>query len=667
MERDWAVVKWAYMPHATVFIKDVLRHHKVAIFPAAVVLLVIILSILGISGSSSGVYDAYLGASRSHFVLGEPRTVRSDEWLVNTPFTVAQYNNSFPTYSADIGNGQDMSVVIDVPYKDWSTVFRPQNWSFFVMPFEMAFAFKWWFLAALLAIAVYAFVLLLYPRKIVLAALVSAFFLFSPFIQWWYQSITILTVAYGLLLLTTGIRLLRAQSWRTAATYAVLAVFLSICFALIMYPAFQITVALVIIGAFFAILYGKRELHLLWKHQSLILLAAIVIVALAVIGLFVWQHFEAIRTTLGTVYPGSRNVQSGGVDPYVLITWPLSYLLLRGSTANAFQTNQSEASSFMFVGIVILPFLIYQYISRRSSFSRIEQGLLVGATAVSALFAVRMFLPFGGELFSLLGLSKVPHMRLLIGLGITNLIILLVALGRKPAPPSSWKTLFSSKQLIVTGMLFILYLGMVLLTVSHFAIPSIGLKKAALIALIFAIPSSLVLRDEMWWRYAGLSGLVIISLASSALANPLYTGVAVNNNPLVSYIQTTEKGDSLYWAANNSPILSSLLVASGAETYGGVNTYPQLSIWSSAFPGQETIFNRYAHIRFVFDSSVTQPYLELIQNDSFSIHVSPCDPFIAKLNVGYIVSESPVVGQCLMLTKDAPFDQKHLYIYKESR
>lgn len=130
------------------------RVRPVLAFPLVIFVLVFLATALRISGTSVGVYDYVLDDDPSDgLALGQPRTVRSDEWAVNTPFTLSQTQNGFSMYDDNIGTGQDMAVVLDVPYADWSAVFRPQNMPFFILPSEFAFALKWWSLAALLLLA----------------------------------------------------------------------------------------------------------------------------------------------------------------------------------------------------------------------------------------------------------------------------------------------------------------------------------------------------------------------------------------------------------------------------------------------------------------------------------------------------------------------------------
>ena len=74
-----------------------------------------------------------------------------------------------------------MSMAIDVPYKDWSELFKPHNLVFFVLPFDNAFAFKWWVMSYLLLLSCYFFILALLPKKKFLAVTISLALLFSPF------------------------------------------------------------------------------------------------------------------------------------------------------------------------------------------------------------------------------------------------------------------------------------------------------------------------------------------------------------------------------------------------------------------------------------------------------------------------------------------------------
>ena len=648
-----------------IFVEKI-RRHPVWVFPALVIGTALVLSVLQISGTSAGLYDYMLGRNHSDQLFGEPRTVRSDEWIVVTPSVVAQYNESFPVHNPDVGSGQDMSIVLDAPYADWSMLFRPHNLVFFILPLGIAFALKWWALSAGIALAVYGLVLLLYPRRYLVAALLGGIMLFSPFIQWWYQSATILPIVYGLLGIISVVKLTESKDRKSTLIWFAVLSYITVCFALIMYPAFQLTVALVSLALTIAILRGRDTLHLLWRRRNLLLLSGAAVIAGAIVGLFLWQHHDAVQASLNTVYPGSRNISSGGFNVFQLVSWPLSYLLQSGANSMAFGNNQSEVSNFLLVGFVISPLLVYLSIRHKNTFSKLEKSLLYVSVGLAIIIAVRMFVPFGSELFSLVGLSKVPHSRLFIGLGLINLVLLVVALARstKKLPPKWWKALADRQQLVFFGVIIVIYATFVYATVRHFNPVGVGPFEAIAVVLGFSVPSTLLLSSYRQLRIVGLAGVLILGIGSTLLVNPLYRDVGVTNNEFSRYVAETERKDSYYWVANDSSILSAIMLASSAEVYGGVNTYPQTEVWEKYFPGTKDIYNRYAHIRFLFDSEVSGRSLSLIQSDSFFVHISPCDSMLQDLNIRYIVSEKPLTAACLGDNMGRTFDSKEIYIYK---
>ncbi len=639
---------------------------KVYIFPILTVTLLLILSLLHISGTSTGVYDYMFGEPNSNLLVGQPRTVRSDEWTVTTPFTISQATENYPVRDSDIGAGQDMSLVVDVPYGDWSTFFKPQNLMFFIAPLEFSFAFKWWFLAALLALSVYAFVLLLYPKRYLMASLLAVLFVFNPFIQWWYQAITLLPIAYGLLITVLVIKVLRENKLKRSLLYSLLLTYLLICFSLLMYPAFQISVLLVLLVTTIVILYSNKQLYLLIKKRNLWLIAGVLLTTALLVGAFLYQHLDTIKATLSTLYPGARSITSGGFNPIKLITWPFSYLLLHNETANIFNNNQSEISNFMLFGFASLPIFALLWIrDKDKAFTKLERSLLICLIVVAVIIFCRMFIPIGDPIYNLLGLSKVPHVRLFIALGLINLIFIIIAMGRKHKTLRTYSQILDRYHMIVFGIYLISFDLLIAYLKHHFVLSTVGIFEATAVSILLAVAMTLLLSNYSRPRYIGLMLLCLFSLFSAGLANPLYRGLSLPTNPLVEYIQKQEKHDSNYWISNDQPYLSSAILSSGAELYGGVNTYPQLSVWEKYFPNDEYVYNRYAHIRFKIDQSSERASLSLLQADSFRITLSSCDPLLKELSIGYIVSDIDLGDNldCYPAKYSSKFNKKPLFIY----
>ncbi len=86
-------------------------------YPTLLAIPLIILVILGISGSSIGIYNGYFNGTTTKdqsLIVGAPRSIRSDEWIVTTQLTIAQSKNNFERINKNIGDGTDMSVIGDV-------------------------------------------------------------------------------------------------------------------------------------------------------------------------------------------------------------------------------------------------------------------------------------------------------------------------------------------------------------------------------------------------------------------------------------------------------------------------------------------------------------------------------------------------------------------------
>lgn len=635
--------------------------HPVFIFPAIVVILVLIATALRISGTSVGVYDYVLDDQPGDGLLvGQPRTVRSDEWAVNTPFVLSQIENGFASFDDNIGSGQNMTVVLDVPYADWSVLFRPQNIPFFVLPAEFAFALKWWSLAALLLISVYLFVLLIYPKKYLMASLISAGFFLSPFIQWWYQSITLLPIAYSLLTVVMAYRLTVSDNLRIKLTYAALLTYVLCCFVLVMYPAFQISAALVAAAIFLAVLAGREQFRMLWHRQNVLIYAGILLAVGLVVGAFILQNREVISAIQSTVYPGSRDVSSGGFDPWMIALWPLSYLLLDDGPLTVFGNNQSEVSGFLLFGLTSL--LLVALSRGLASFTRLEKLLIAAIAVVGALVAARLFLPFGSELFALVGMNKVPLVRLVLAIGLINLVALIIVAGResKSTTARSW---WRDRSVYTAPIILLASVFGIWLIDRHFILTSVGFKEVVAVATLLSIVIIALIHSNRVVRTIGLGGIVLIGAATSALANPLYVGLPAMDNPFSRAVSAIEKDDQAYWASDDNPVLSSLLVSSGAEVIGGVNTYPQ-SWWQQEFPNQNDTYNRYAHIRFDFSVQSDKPELSLIQSDSFRVNLNSCDPLVNKLDIRYIVSDRTARLDCFEPIETVQSGQKTITIFE---
>lgn len=636
------------------------------LFPVIVVAITIILSILGISGSSIGMYSHYFDQNLPDQSLlhGNPNPVRSDEWLVDSQMLLAQHEANYPYINTNIGEGQNMSLITDVPYKEWSILFKPQNWIFFAAPFDFSFAFKWWSVAAFLIIIVYLLVLELLPNRRGIAILLSLSFYLSPFIQWWLTPSIVLILGYSLTILLLLLKIhQKVHSRGMYIFYSALLAYILICFALRLYPPFQIPCALVLATIYISILLRhRREKPLLITPLLYVLSSSVV--ALGIIALFILTRLDAIRTILGTAYPGARVIESGGVSIVHIMSNFISPLLQQSQELISLYTdNQSESSNFAFpfIGIVLISLAVLFVHYKNTRKIKIEIALLLG---LFALFVARMSIPLGSSFYKFILLGSVPNLRLFIGLGVISLLLLVFnikyLLDSKNDFSLNMKwglTLTSS--LIYSGLLF-----------------SIIKRSPGFIPTTYLAIAMLAAYTSMTWLIVNkkfiiaLITLLLFSILSVIYIHPLYRSVDIlQKNPLSLEIRKhTAQDPSAKWIVSGSIQLENFAYINGAPSLSGVFILPQVNLFQQVNPSvNPSVYNRYAHVQFDIDEKYTTDTIDLIQADSFVIKASPCSSFLQKNHVHYIISTSDIKSRCVQQiykfnTKKT--DPSSLYIFK---
>src|SRR5690349_16352946 len=100
--------------------------HSLLAVPIAAALIIVVLGLLRVSGSSIALHDE---SKSSPELIGQPRQARSDEFAVRTPLVVRQSRLGFPA-ETDMGIGEhDTGVLSDLPVKAISTIIKPHAWA----------------------------------------------------------------------------------------------------------------------------------------------------------------------------------------------------------------------------------------------------------------------------------------------------------------------------------------------------------------------------------------------------------------------------------------------------------------------------------------------------------------------------------------------------------
>ncbi|MFC8296500.1 hypothetical protein [Micromonospora orduensis] len=641
------------------------------LFPALLAVLLTLLTVLQISGSSIGVYQSMLYGSQpdANLLANEPQPIRSDEWIVNTQLAIAQDAAGYPRINPNIGQGADVSLVLDVPYKDWSAAFRPHNLAFLVLPFDHAFAFKWWVMAVLLILSGYFFVLVLMPGQRWLAAGLSLTLLFSPFVQWWYQYITVGPLYYALFIATVFVLMLRSTRLLATVAWAALLAYLLTCFALVLYPPFQIPCALALAAFCVGHLVERVAVPRGPLLRQLGLVAASMVVAGILVGLFVVTRLDAINAVLNTAYPGQRLTRSGGFDLAHLFSGHTSLGLESSRTAAQYTipdkglTNQSESSNFLLVlPYLTVPCLYLLYLSHRSRRVVDWPLLLVNLAFLGAL--AWLFVSHLDAWGRLLFLDRVPHTRLLIGIGLLNFIglALFVRLLRDKRSALPARTVVIGYTLAVLLLQALLSLHVVRAFPGFLDLGGFVLSLVPVPLVVY-----LTLRRRFTWA---TSVLLAFSVAMTAVIHPLYRGTAIlTQTPLSRSIRAIAADDpDARWAAEVG-IVQNFAAMNGAPSLSGVFAYPQSQLWRAAAvqDQQEYVVNRYAHVWFTFDRNpavmVTTTFT-LTAADHFLVNTEPCGPFLRQNRVTYLVTGTEINESCLKLRATIRYPAATFLIYE---
>lgn len=650
-----------------------LKTHSRYIYPTLLFCALLIFTLLKISGTSIGSYnDIFYGdeSKDSSLIQGEPRQIRSDEWLVITQTIIAQKEAGFPRVNHNFNNGQDMSLISDAPYLEWSAIFKPQNFSFFLMPLENAFAFKWCFLFLLLALAAYYLSLKLVPGKVAFAVAVSLIAACSPFIFWWYQSTTILTFAYGLFILLLGINLIdksplslfrKKLSVRTATLVRTAALsYVLIAFALLLYPPFQIPIALV--TGFFLFGYlinasrgrGKSKKYIL----SLIIpfLCAVAVTG-TVCATFIATRADVVHTISNTAYPGKRSVPSGGYNINSLLVTYLQPQIVNDNNQDDYYSNQSEVSNFLLLPLFFVIPLFYAlahiYIKKKQ-----VDWIIVGLLTSTLLLLAHLFIPFASPLLKVFFLNLVPIERAIIGLGFVAIIIIIyltrlyssdIKLTRK----TTWGVIIYS----------LLFLGISIASGLYVRelYPELIVSRKILILYALIVYSSMLLILINKGRIGAIV-IALFSIYSVYQIHPLYQGLGpIYHSNVSAAIKEISKPDDV-WGVAEDMRFENLPQISNRKAVTGVAFYPDLKFWGKhSESNDQSIYNRYAHI--VLDKKTTQPIL-LVQKDVFVVSTSCNRSLVDQLD--FILSTSVIEDSCLKLEKKISYPEETFFIYRVS-
>ena len=573
------------------------------------VLIIAVCVIFQIHGSS--INELNIFGINHNLIAGISRSIRSDEYLVNTMFAFSQYHNGFG-YFSDIVRAAptDMFIIYGQAVLDIAVIFRPFNIGYLFLNQGMGLSFFWVSRFVVLTLVSFEMGMLLTNKNKILSLSYAILVILSPLVQWWFAINGLVEqLIFGQLGVVLINFYMNTIDYRKRILSALLMIICIGGFLVVFYPSWQIPFAYVFIKNRNNFSYDKKDLLIIFT--SLIILGLLMLHILN-------NSLDTIKIIMNTAYPGGERFNGCGywnnLFNYIAsIFFPLTDVNILLNTVEL-----SVFNDFFPVPIILsLIVLIGQ---------KTKDKLLVGLLVLYFIYILFYFIPLPDPIISLTLRDHVKTSRLFCVISFIGVLLLIRSLA-------SLKEIKSQK-LIIMGST-VLSIIVVYLSTFWFHDYYHALMIIALI-IIYAITfSSIFTAHSEKGKIIFLICVISILFTAGALVNPIDRGtdVILENDYIHEVESIVHQDPNAKWLVNNMPI--NYLIVAGAKTINSVNVYPDLDKWHIIDPNSqyEEVYNRYAHITVDIQNQ-TNTTFNLISGDLFLINLNVND--IEKLNISYI-------------------------------
>lgn len=596
---------------------------------AAILLLA---TLFKLSGSSIGMWNNFVKNDNAKAPLfGEARAIRSDEYAVFTPLTLAQsfarpawpYFNDIPRDAPT-----DMFSVYAQPVRHPLVAFRPFLAGFVLFGFQRGLAFFWVSRWLALLLAAYGLLKLVTGGNKPLAGAGAALVLFAPVVQWW-GAINALAemLIFGSLFVICLDRFMTGQTLRERWLPVAGMAYSGVAYAMTIYPAAMVPLAY----AFAALSLwticrrarGGRADAATWAFAFFAALAAA-----ACLGWYLHLSGDAFRITAETAYPGHR-LHCGGKGLYCLgLSW--GNLFFPWTSSEIEKSNSFELA--MFLDFFPLGIALAAYLFLRRGVRDLLSALLAAVSLLLAVYCIAG-LPRWAAGASMLSRSTPP--RAFVAFGFAQLLLLARSAALlRPA--------ISVKRAILAAAAY----AAAAIWLSRFSYSAyLGWQRLATVGGLAAISALLLLRFTAWPKTAAMF-LTALAVSAGAFVNPIQRGDAgVLSSDLATQIRRIVENDGGTWlVVGEVQPLSQYPLLLGAPTINAGNCYPVLERWKAIDPEEENknVWNRYCNSMRVELKPDGDVSFRLLYTDSFQVD-APMS-LLRSWNVRWVLSRRNLKG-----------------------
>jgi hypothetical protein len=570
------------------------------------------------------------GSAPDEILLGEWRSIRSDDFRVSIPLALSQaaHDPPFPVENRLIGLGQNAFVPIEAPVAHPLILFRPTVWGFFLGN-DVGIAWMWWSRIFGLGVVWYFVFKVLTEGRRGLSLAGAATLVAAPFFAFWSYNAGPHTAATGAAFLAT-VSLLRAERRRAILASGAALAAAGGWFVLAVYPPYQITLAWLYVALVVGVLLRERERLPLRRDVAAraLALAGAGLFVVAVLAAFLWEAGDAIAALQRTIYPGRRLIASGARPLWQLLNANFASGLWAESWGSLY--NICEAASFWFIAPPLVVFAGFRAARRKAPLD----VLFVAVLVYVVMFTLYAAGPFPVWLSKVMGLDLVPAKRVVIGLGLADTLLVLRFLATT-APAVGGERIHAG--VIAAGWALALGIASIPLAQAFD-----GARPPVLYGLAIANGSLAWIAMVSTRRTIAAWLLAAASLGSSLWFNPLVVGGSefLTENALSRRIVEIDRneGGHTTWAAFGGDEIADLFRVLGVRSVNGLQSLPQRDLWRRIDPveSRTRIYGRYAHVMFRA-ARVADPVFTLVADDVVLVDIDPATPALRALGVTHLL------------------------------
>jgi hypothetical protein len=611
-----------------------------------------------IHGSAIGVWKDVLPDDLPSGVLfSTPKSVRADEWMGWTPSILSQalHRPPFPVENPNVGAGKS-PLLMSLPVRHYSALFRPQLYGFFVFNLERAFAFYWNVKTFALFLSFFLLLRVLTANQFWLSLFGASWLLFSAYIQWWFSCPPMLPemLASWAITIVCVIKLFQTEHRWVRFLLLPVCVIAAVNFALCFYPPFQIPLLYLGVALLAGWFWQNRNAHLKWRAGFISVAVGSLIIG-GVLTAYIIECKPTLDVVAHTAYPGARRAHGGELALKDTFNGVLGFFNSSENHYLATRGNPCEASNFYPLWVLALAAAGIG-LARDWRNRRVEIAILF----CLALFTLYTFSPSPVWLCRLTLFNYVTEPRALLASGIAGILFTILVLA-KPLPPlKRWQSAFLAVIVFagIAGLLVASQQGNERFLTSN-RIALLLTLNALFVGLYFFAPSKIF-----------CSVFLACLLLNNGGINPVARGLGplVNASASAAVRQIRENDPEAEWVAYSNAWLPQFLKGQGVNVLNGLKVVPELDFTRQMDPNgeHEEIYNRYAFAIFQRpEIAPGAPEFRPLNPSAYILNVSPVDPALLNRGARYAVfARKFELAEREGMQLLADFPKSHLWIYR---